>query len=162
MPVSGGTSARGTAGRASTAGTCSLAAAARACRGSRRRCLPGHRCPRGGSPGLANCADVRQAHTYAAQQEAREHQPWSHVFDQQQVNGEQLRVKAARTASPKNAAFIAGQPAVPVAWRVVPPPLLAPPTSPRSSGAKLLMTVEAIVSLGIFGPVIARAVNILK
>ena len=28
--------------------------------------------------------------------------------------------------------------------------------------AKLLMTVEAIVSLGIFGPVIARAVNILR
>jgi hypothetical protein len=48
-------------------------------------------------------------------------------------------------------------------WPSGPPPLSVPPTFPRPRGRpKLLMTVEAIVSLGIVALVIARAINILK
>jgi hypothetical protein len=53
----------------------------------------------------------RSGLAHAAQQEAREHQPRPRVFDQQQVNGEQLGFSAGRNASAKNAAFIAAAPA---------------------------------------------------
>jgi hypothetical protein len=43
----------------------------------------------------------RQAHAHAAQQKTHKHQPRPGVLDQQQVNGEQLRVQRRQERQPE-------------------------------------------------------------
>jgi hypothetical protein len=53
----------------------------------------------------------RDAHGEAAEQDAQEHRPGPPVLDQQQVDGQELGFSAAVSASTKNSAFLADQPA---------------------------------------------------